>query len=51
MYKFVLRAIEGIEIFPVISLAIFFTFFVGMTWYVLKMNKSHLDKMENMPLD
>lgn len=51
MYKDVLRSIEGIEIFPVISFIIFFFFFLGLLLYVFSMKKNWLKEMENMPLE
>jgi ATP/ADP translocase len=50
MYKKVLAAIEGIDIYPVITLIIFFTFFVLWLVYVMKLKKSYLDRMSDMPL-
>ena len=54
MLKFVkhhMESIFGIEIFPVISLTIFFIFFVLVFVYVMKMSKSEVSKMGNLPLD
>lgn len=53
MMKFVkhhLESIAGIEIYPLISLCIFFLFFVGLLVYVSKMNKKHIQTMEALPL-
>jgi cytochrome c oxidase cbb3-type subunit 4 len=46
-----LKAIAGIEIYPLISLLLFFTFFIGLTIWVIKANKSYIKKMENLPLE
>jgi cytochrome c oxidase cbb3-type subunit IV len=46
-----LTSIAGIEIFPLISLLIFFSFFVAVGVYLVKANKDHLKKMEEMPLE
>lgn len=51
MYKEVLRSIGGIEIFPVIGILIFFSFFVLMFWYVWSMGKEELQQRSSMPLD
>ncbi|MDN3203149.1 cbb3-type cytochrome c oxidase subunit 3 [Algoriphagus sp. C2-7] len=51
MYKEVLRSIENIEIYPVISLVIFVAFFLGMFVWVLRVPKSHIEHMENLPID
>jgi len=46
-----LTTIDGIEIYPIISLVIFFAFFVGLGWYVFKMKKDHVEEMSNIPLE
>ncbi len=44
-------SIAGIEIYPIISLIIFFTFFMGLFWWVFTAKKKHIDEMRNIPLD
>jgi hypothetical protein len=46
-----LSSIAGIEIYPMISLFIFFTFFLGLLLFVLKADKDYLKKLENIPLE
>ncbi|CAN5380236.1 hypothetical protein BH10BAC1_BH10BAC1_16490 [soil metagenome] len=46
-----LESIAGIEIFPLISLAIFFTFFVVLAIWVIKVDKDRIVKMKNIPLN
>ena len=46
-----LEQINGIEIFPVISLVLFFVIFSVMLYLVITANKSYIDEMKNMPLD
>ncbi len=51
MYKEVLASIEGIEIYPIISLVIFFSFFVGLlAWFVLA-DRDRLQRLARLPLD
>jgi len=51
MYKDVLVSIEGIEIYPIIALLIFFSFFVGLcAWFVLADN-DRLQRLARLPLD
>ncbi len=50
MYKEVLSAVEGMGIFPVISLIIFFVFFIGVAVWFIKADKKYLNKMSNLPL-
>ncbi|KXK54421.1 MAG: cbb3-type cytochrome c oxidase subunit IV [Chlorobi bacterium OLB5] len=51
MYKKVLENITGIEIYPEISLIIFFVFFLLILGWIFTLNKSYIKKMENIPLD
>jgi hypothetical protein len=51
MYKEVLRSIVGIEIFPVVSLVIFVTFFTLMLVWALRLRSEDLTERAHMPLD
>jgi cytochrome c oxidase cbb3-type subunit 4 len=51
MYKEVLRSIEGIEIYPVISLIIFLLFFAILIYWFIKVDKKYLNDMSNIPLE
>lgn len=54
MLKFIkhhMETIAGIEIFPLISLIIFFTFFVGLTIYIMRADKKQINEIANLPLD
>jgi cytochrome c oxidase cbb3-type subunit IV len=51
MYKEVLRSIEGIEIYPIISLLIFFVFFVGMAAWFFAADRERLRRASLLPLD
>ncbi len=51
MYKQVLRSMEGIELFPSISLLLFFAFFVLLITYLIKTGKHHWDDAANLPLE
>lgn len=46
-----LTSIDGIEIYPIISFLIFFTFFIGLTVYVVRMKKNRIDEIKNIPLE
>jgi len=46
-----LESIDGVAIYPIISLVTFFTVFVVMLYIVLKMKKSDLKEIENLPLE
>jgi hypothetical protein len=51
MFKHYFEQIEGIATMPLISLVIFFTFFVGLTVWVIRANKQYLGEMEALPLE
>ena len=51
MYKNVLQSIQDIEIWPAISLVIFFVVFVGMVIYVFSIKKDYINEVKNLPLD
>ncbi|MHC5309392.1 CcoQ/FixQ family Cbb3-type cytochrome c oxidase assembly chaperone [Myroides sp. LJL116] len=53
MLKFIkhnMETIEGIEIYPIISLIIFFTFFVGLFIWVATYKKETIEELSNIPL-
>ena len=49
MYKNILSAIDGISIYPLISVSIFFSFFLALGWFVWKADKSYIRHMEELP--
>ena len=51
MYMEVLRSIEGIEIFPVISLVVFVTFFGAMLIWTSRLTPEALREYAGMPLE
>ena len=54
MFKFIRQyaeSIDGVNIYPMISLVIFFLFFVVLLYYVKKMDKSKAREISQIPLD
>ena len=51
MYKQILQSIQNVDVWPAISLVIFFLFFVGILIKVALIDKKFIKKMEDMPLD
>jgi hypothetical protein len=54
MLKFVkgpLESIEGVEIFPIISLLIFFIFFTALFLWVFTAKKDYIKKVSDIPLE
>ncbi len=52
MLKFVkgnLENIDGVAIYPMISLLIFFVFFLVLFWWVFTAKKTHIDEVSNLP--
>ena len=46
-----LEQIGGVEIYPIISLLIFFTLFAAVTYLVLTAKKEYIDEMKQMPFN
>jgi len=51
MYKELLQSIDGVSLYPVISLIVFVLFFVIILIWMLKVDKNYIKKMENLPLE
>lgn len=54
MLKFVkgnLENIDNVQIYPMISLLIFFIFFVVLFYWVITAKKEHINEVSNIPLD
>ncbi len=54
MFKFIKQYAEKInnaEVYPIISLVIFFLFFVALIWYVVKMDKTRVKILSGIPLE
>jgi cbb3-type cytochrome oxidase subunit 3 len=54
MLKFIkhnLEGIDGVEIYPIISLLLFFTVFITMIVFVYKLPKRNIDEVSQLPLD
>lgn len=51
MYKNVLQTIEGVGIFPMISMLIFLSVFLAAIIWFFKADKKHLQRMAELPLE
>jgi len=51
MFKHYFEQIQKIEIWPIISLILFFVFFTFTLVWILFMDKKHIDKMKSLPFD
>lgn len=50
MFKYYFEQVNGVAIWPIISLSIFFIFFVVLLIWVLRADKGFIRKMADMPL-
>ena len=46
-----LKSIEGVGVYPLISLLIFFAFFVTLIYMVIRADKRAIRKIKQLPLD
>ncbi len=51
MFKHYFEQIQNIEIWPIISLILFFVFFIFMMVWILFLDKKYIEKMRSLPLD
>jgi hypothetical protein len=51
MYQNVLNSIQGIGLYGIVSILIFFTFFTGMLVWAFALKKNYLNTMGNLPLE
>jgi cbb3-type cytochrome oxidase subunit 3 len=51
MYKEVLRAMEGIDGYYLVSLILFMTIFIGVVIWAFKADNSYISKMSSLPLE
>lgn len=51
MFKYYFEKIDNIEVFPLISLGIFFIFFLLLLLWVFRVDNKYIQKMKNLPID
>ncbi|MBT8317813.1 MAG: CcoQ/FixQ family Cbb3-type cytochrome c oxidase assembly chaperone [Lutibacter sp.] len=54
MLKFIkhnLSSIDGVEIYPIVSLVLFFIVFITMVVFVIKLPKGKIDYVSQLPLE
>lgn len=54
MFKFIKQyaeQIQGAQVYPMISLIIFFLFFVALLYYITKMDKERINTISSIPLE
>ncbi len=51
MFKHYFEQLDNFQIYPLISLSIFFAFFIGLIWWVARADKNYISKMKNLPVE
>ena len=51
MFGDLISNMPGITIFPMITTVVFLLIFIGITIWALRVNKSYIKKMSELPLD
>jgi len=51
MYTDILRTISGIEVYPLLSLALFVAFFSGVIVWAVRADGARLDRLAAIPFD
>ncbi|HEX2787626.1 MAG TPA: CcoQ/FixQ family Cbb3-type cytochrome c oxidase assembly chaperone [Ignavibacteria bacterium] len=51
MFKNILSGTEGVDVYGIFSLVVFFVFFSIMIVWIIKVKKPYLNKMSLLPLD
>ncbi len=51
MFKYYFEQIQNVAIWPIISLTIFFGFFMMLIWWLFKVDGGYISKMKNLPLE
>ncbi|WP_264563670.1 cbb3-type cytochrome oxidase subunit 3 [Flavobacterium sp. N3904] len=46
-----METIAGVAIYPILSLLIFFAFFIGLAFWVFSYKKEKIDELSQIPLD
>jgi len=51
MFRNIFGQVQGIEIYPILTLLFFFAFFVSVLIMVLRLDKKFVNYMGNLPLE
>ncbi|UII19098.1 cytochrome C oxidase Cbb3 [Fulvivirga ligni] len=51
MFKHYFEQVHNVEVWPIISLAIFFIFFLCLILWVIQADKGYISKMKQLPVD
>ncbi|MEM7108605.1 MAG: cytochrome C oxidase Cbb3 [Bacteroidota bacterium] len=51
MFKHYFEQIHNVEVWPIISLSIFFIFFISLIIWVIRADKNYIKIMSNLPME
>ena len=51
MFKNILESVSGIEIYAIAGLLIFLVMFVAILFWIFRIDKKYIEKMEQLPLE
>ena len=51
MFKHYFELIDNVSVWPIVSLTIFFGFFVFLILWLIRVDKGYIKKMKNLPLN
>lgn len=51
MKQEILQSIDGVSIYPIISLIVFVVFFAAILIWMIKVDKNYIKKMEKLPFE
>lgn len=51
MIKDYLQTIENVAVYPLFSLILFVLFFAAVLFWIFKLDKKYISRMENLPLE
>lgn len=51
MFQYLFDSIPGIEIYAILSLFFFITFFIAILYWMIRMDKDYIKKVSQLPLD
>ena len=51
MFRNIFSHVEGITIYPIVAMILFFVIFVGVIIYTYNMKKTTIDYISNLPLE
>lgn len=50
-FRHYLESITGVDVYPLVSLVIFFTFFIALAIWAVRVNKDYINESKKLPLD